>query len=66
MARCIGQWEVLLALNGSRRRYGDDAFPPARILSGGGGRSGAVPGTVSGYITNDIFADTSARTAPAS
>jgi hypothetical protein len=64
----IGQWEVL-ALGGSRRRYGDDAFPPVGILSGGGGgggRSGAVPEPVSGYITNDIFADTSARTAPTS
>ena len=36
----IGQWEVL-GLGVSRRRYGDDAFPPARILSGGG-RSAAV------------------------
>ncbi|MGI8998498.1 MAG: hypothetical protein ACR2GO_02165 [Candidatus Limnocylindria bacterium] len=61
----IGQWEVV-ALGASRRRCGDDAFPPARILSGGGGRSGADPETVSGYITNDIFADMSARTAPAS
>jgi len=27
------------------------------LLRGGGGRSGAVPETVSGYITNDIFAE---------